>query len=77
MNQQGHGQDSQFNDSGSLCQAAERGIRIQPYLEVDTLPMAVAILSVFAVVVLPERRVIAETIPFPAVTEEPVLREAK
>jgi hypothetical protein len=41
------------------------------------LPMTVAILSVFAVVVLPERRVVAETIPFPAATEEPVLREAK
>jgi hypothetical protein len=41
------------------------------------LPMTVAILSVFAVIVLPERRVVAETIPFPASTEEPVLREAK
>jgi hypothetical protein len=41
------------------------------------LPMTVAILSILAVILLPERRVVAETIPFPASSEEPVLREAK
>lgn len=41
------------------------------------LPMSVALLSLLSVIFLPERRVIAETIPFPAATEEPVLREAK
>ena len=41
------------------------------------LPMTVALLSLLSVIFLPERRVIAEAIPFPATTEEPVLREAK
>jgi len=41
------------------------------------LPMAVAVLSVLSVILLPDRRLVAETIPFPATSEEPVLREAK
>ncbi|MGZ4814282.1 MAG: hypothetical protein ACXVZV_02670 [Terriglobales bacterium] len=41
------------------------------------LPMAVALLSLLSVIMLGERRVVAETIVFPAATEEPVLREAK
>jgi hypothetical protein len=41
------------------------------------LPMAVAILSLLSVIMLGERRLVAETIEFPASTEEPVLREAK
>lgn len=41
------------------------------------LPMAVAVLSLLSVIMLPERRTVAETIPFPATAEEPVLREAK
>lgn len=41
------------------------------------LPMSVALLSLLSVIMLPERRTVAETIPFPATTEEPVLREAK
>jgi len=40
------------------------------------LPMTVAILSLLSVIMLPERRTIAEEIPFPA-AHEPVLREAK
>jgi hypothetical protein len=41
------------------------------------LPMMVAVLSILSVIMLHERRTITETIPFPAPTEEPVLREAK
>ena len=41
------------------------------------LPMAVALLSILSVIMLGERRLVAETIPFPATAEEPVLREAK
>ena len=41
------------------------------------LPMTVALLSLLSVIMLRERYVVAETIPFPSSTEEPVLREAK
>jgi len=41
------------------------------------LPMAVALLSLLSVILLSERRLVAETIEFPVATDEPVLREAK
>ena len=41
------------------------------------LPMSVAVLSILSVIMLHERRRVAETIQFPVETEEPVLREAK
>lgn len=41
------------------------------------LPMSVALLSLLTVVMLPDRRMVAETLQFPAATDEPVLREAK
>lgn len=42
-----------------------------------TLPMLASILSIFAVLLIPDRRRRQETIEFPAATSEPVLREAK
>jgi hypothetical protein len=39
--------------------------------------MTVALLSILSVILLGERRVVAETIEFPSAAEEPVLREAK
>jgi hypothetical protein len=41
------------------------------------LPMTVAVLSILSVIMLPERRIVAETIEFPSAADEPVLREAK
>ena len=41
------------------------------------LPMSAAFLSILAIIMLPERRVLAETYEFPAAEETVVLREAK
>jgi hypothetical protein len=41
------------------------------------LPMSAALLSILAIILLPERRVLAETYEFPATEEPVVLREAK
>lgn len=42
-----------------------------------TLPILTSILSIFAVLLIPDKRRMQETIEFPATTSEPVLREAK
>ncbi len=42
-----------------------------------TLPMLVSIFALFAVILIPDRRTVAETVPFPAPVTEPILREAK
>ena len=60
-------------DFGDLMPTAWQGIMW------GILPVGVSLFAIFAILMLPERRVLAETVPFPATTPEDrvVLREAK